>query len=241
MKKINQLTLALIALFASALATQCFAKEQAPQEPNLKTQKTLKSALYENRSKLIKVAEKLLSPLEFEVAFESGTERAFQNRYWNNKESGLYVDLISGKPLFSSAHKFKSGTGWPSFDRSLSDEEVLEVSDLSHGMKRVEVRSKTSDIHLGHVFEDGPRKTTGRRFCINSAALRFVPLAEIKEGGYLADLKRAELLDQYKDFLGHSHKSEKKVVKRGSKPIKKTVKKNAKRAIRKRDKKRRQD
>ena len=135
----------------------------------------------------------MLSPLEYQVAFKSGTERSFANRYWNNKKAGIYVDLISGEPLFSSAHKFKSGTGWPSFDRALSAKEVVEVVDESHGMKRVEVRSKTSDIHLGHVFEDGPRKTTGRRFCINSAALRFIPRDQMETEGYGAWIKKAGL------------------------------------------------
>ena len=169
----------------------CLAVDHAPPPPSPKVVKTLKRALKAGRSELERKAKKLLSPLEFKVAFKSGTERAFKNRYWDNKEPGLYVDLISGRPLFSSAHKFKSGTGWPSFDRTLGDE-VVEVVDESHGMRRVEVRSKTSDIHLGHVFEDGP-KTTGRRFCINSAALRFIPLKKLKAEGYGAWVKKAGL------------------------------------------------
>lgn len=175
------------------LVSVCCAQDQSPPPPDIKAQQQLKSALNEGRGKLKSVAEQLLSPIEYQVAFESGTERAFANRYWNNKKSGIYVDLISGKPLFSSAHKFKSGTGWPSFDRALSKLEVVEVVDKSHGMTRVEVRSKTSNIHLGHVFEDGPRKTTGRRFCINSAALRFIPLDEMEKEGYGEWIKKSEL------------------------------------------------
>lgn len=180
----------------SLISLACFVSAcvaQSPTPPDQSVQAQLKRALRKGRAKLESTARDLLSPLEYKVAFESGTERAFQNRYWDNKKSGIYVDLVSGKPLFSSAHKFKSGTGWPSFDRALSKLEVVEVVDKSHGMTRVEVRSKTSDIHLGHVFEDGPRKTTGRRFCINSAALRFIPRSEMKAAGYGSWIKKAGL------------------------------------------------
>lgn len=169
-----------------------FAEEQSPPVPSEKTVAQLKVALSLGRTTLMKRAQAFLSPLEYRVAFESGTERAFRNRYWDNTEAGLYVDLISGLPLFSSAHKFKSGTGWPSFDRALS-EEVVEVEDTSHGMRRVEVRSKTSDIHLGHVFEDGPPDTTNRRFCINSASLRFIPLKDLEKEGYGEWIEKAGL------------------------------------------------
>lgn len=229
MKVLNQLTLTLIILLTASITTLSLAKDQSPEVPDATTQKRLKDALKEDRETLLKVAEELLSPLEFEVAFKSGTERAFRNRYYDNKEAGIYVDVVSGEPLFSSAHKFKSGTGWPSFDRSLSDTEVLEVEDTSHGMKRVEVRSKMSDIHLGHVFEDGPKSTTGRRFCINSASLRFVPLSEIKSEGYLEVLRVADLLEEYKGFLeGNSENLEEKSAKKvAKKVIKRAVKKSA--------------
>ena len=200
---LSQITVITVVLLTAALGTQCLAQDQAPPPPSKAAQKQLKAALKKDKKTLIKVAESVLSPLEYKVAFKSGTERAFKNRYWKNKEHGIYVDVVSGEPLFSSAHKFKSGTGWPSFDRPLSKKTVVEVVDKSHGMKRVEVRSKASDIHLGHVFEDGPKKTTGRRFCINSASLRFVPLASLDEEGYHDLLESSGLMSEYKKLKDH--------------------------------------
>lgn len=115
---------------------------------------------------------------QYHIACEGGTEPPFRNAYWDHKEEGVYVDVISGKPLFSSEAKFDSGTGWPSFFAPLDSEEIVEIVDTTHGMRRVEVRSKTGDAHLGHVFPDGP-KPTGLRYCINSAALKFVPKSEL--------------------------------------------------------------
>ncbi len=124
-----------------------------------------------------------LSPIQRAVTQEDATERPFQNEFWDSKEAGLYVDVVSGEPLFASVHKFDSGTGWPSFTRPVEAEHVVERSDSSHGMVRTEVRSRHGDSHLGHVFPDGPGPG-GQRYCINSASLRFVPVDRLEEEGY---------------------------------------------------------
>lgn len=135
---------------------------------------------------------KKLSPEAFAVVCNSDTEPAFQNKYWNHKEDGIYVDVASGEPLFSSLDKFDSGSGWPSFTKPIEKENVVEHEDRSFGMRRVEVRSKHGDSHLGHVFDDGPRDKGGLRFCINSASLRFVPLEQMEKEGYGDYLKAFE-------------------------------------------------
>lgn len=127
--------------------------------------------------------KKLLTPEQYEIVAKNGTERPFYNAYWDHHEPGLYVDVVSGEPLFSSTDKFDSGTGWPSFTRAIKSDGVKELRDVSHGMIRVEVRSQKSNSHLGHIFDDGPLPTR-KRYCINSASLRFVPVSELEKQGY---------------------------------------------------------
>ena len=124
-----------------------------------------------------------LSDMQYQVTQCSATEPPFRNEFWNHKEPGIYVDVVSGEPLFSSSDKFDSGTGWPSFIRPIEPQNVTEHTDTAYGMRRVEVRSKIGDSHLGHVFPDGPGPT-GLRYCINSASLKFIPRAEMEAAGY---------------------------------------------------------
>ncbi|MEM6533355.1 MAG: peptide-methionine (R)-S-oxide reductase MsrB [Myxococcota bacterium] len=138
-----------------------------------------------------------LSDEQFRVTQNNGTERPYSGEYVNNKEAGLYVDVVSGEPLFASFDKYDSGSGWPSFTRPIVEQHVVELADDSHGMRRVEVRSRDGDSHLGHLFPDGPRQAeengprtpTGMRYCINSASLRFIPVYELESEGYEEFLK----------------------------------------------------
>jgi peptide-methionine (R)-S-oxide reductase len=139
-----------------------------------------------------------LTPEQYRVTQENGTERPFTGEYNDNKEPGLYVDVVSGEPLFASSDKFESGCGWPSFTKPLVPAHVAERRDTSHGMVRVEVRSAQGDSHLDHVFEDGPRDRGGLRYCINSASLRFIPRDRMVEEGY------EEYLDQVPNETGES-------------------------------------
>jgi peptide-methionine (R)-S-oxide reductase len=125
-----------------------------------------------------------LSPEQYRVTQHAGTERPFENEYWDNKEPGIYVDVVSGEPLFASTDKFDSKSGWPSFTKPLDTKNVIENVDSTHGMSRTEVRSTHGDSHLGHVFPDGPRDGGGLRYCINSASLRFIRLDELESEGY---------------------------------------------------------
>ncbi len=137
-------------------------------------------------SRYTKSAEALarLTPEQFHVTQEAGTERPFTGEFWQHREAGLYVDIVSGEPLFTSLDKFDSACGWPSFSKPVDQASVRETSDRSHGMMRTEVRSSHADSHLGHVFPDGPRERGGLRYCINSAALRFVPVERLEAEGY---------------------------------------------------------
>src|SRR5215216_5925260 len=126
---------------------------------------------------------KRLSPLQYEVTQHEGTERPFSNEYWNNKKDGIYVDIVSGEPLFSSLDKYDSGTGWPSFTKPLEPDNISAKTDYKLFMARTEVRSKHANSHLGHLFDDGPAPT-GMRYCMNSASMRFIPVEKLREEGY---------------------------------------------------------
>ena len=133
-----------------------------------------------------------LTPMQFKVTQQNGTEPPFQNEYWNNFEDGVYVDIVDGTPLFTSKDKFDSMCGWPSFAKPIDYERINSKMDCSHMMTRTEIRSKQADSHLGHVFEDGPEELGGLRYCINSAALKFIPVKDLEKEGYKEFLKLFE-------------------------------------------------
>ncbi len=136
-----------------------------------------------------------LTEEQYRVTQEKATEPAFQNTFWDNEDAGIYVDIVSGEPLFASTTKFDSGCGWPSFTKPIDPDNIAELPDLSHGMTRIEVRSSHGDSHLGHVFDDGPADAGGLRYCINSAALRFVPVRDLEREGYGKYRKLFESVD----------------------------------------------
>lgn len=137
-----------------------------------------------NNKKDVHALQKKLTPMQYYVTQEDGTEPPFQNEYWDHEEEGIYVDIVSGEPLFSSLDKYDAGCGWPSFTKPIHQSNVTEHVDMTHGMVRTEVRSLEGDSHLGHVFDDGPREAGGLRYCINSAALRFIPVNQLDDEGY---------------------------------------------------------
>lgn len=148
---------------------------------------TMENKEYEKPGK--EELKKKLNQIQYSVTQENATERPFQNEFWDHKEEGIYVDIISGEPLFTSKDKFDSGCGWPSFTKPLERKVIKEKADFSHNMHRIEIRSKEADSHLGHVFTDGPLEKGGLRYCINSAALRFIPKDKLEEEGYGEYLK----------------------------------------------------
>jgi methionine-R-sulfoxide reductase len=176
------LLLALLATVAAAAAPR--ASAQAPAR-SVNRDRTMTTPFQKpNDTEL----QKKLSPLQFRVTQHEGTEPAFRNEFWDNHEAGIYVDVVSGEPLFSSLDKYDSGTGWPSFTRPLVPENIKTKTDRTLGMARTEVRSSHADSHLGHLFDDGPRPT-GLRYCMNSASMRFIPVNQLAAQGYGEYLK----------------------------------------------------
>ncbi|HEV7866731.1 MAG TPA: peptide-methionine (R)-S-oxide reductase MsrB [Chthoniobacteraceae bacterium] len=183
--------------FASVVALAAFPglTHHAMSEPTPAAVKAAPAAPKSEPTKAIPTDEELrkrLTPLQYAVTRENATERPFSNEYWKHNGEGIYVDIISGKPLFSSKDKFDTDCGWPGFAKPIDAGEVKELADKTHGMERVEVRSKTGEAHLGHVFNDGPKELGGLRYCINSAAIRFVPKEKMAEAGYGEWLKTLE-------------------------------------------------
>jgi peptide methionine sulfoxide reductase msrA/msrB len=162
---------------------------------------TIKGSIMEDKKKkYTKQSEnelkKKLTDIQYKVTQQNGTEPPFQNEYWSNKEKGIYVDIVTGEPLFVSSDKYESGCGWPSFTKPIDKDSIIYKRDTTHGMERTEVRSRDGDSHLGHVFNDGPVEKGGLRYCINSASLKFIPFSEMDKEGYgeLKELLKTDLL-----------------------------------------------
>ncbi len=180
MSSIKMAGIAAVALLAAGLVAMVRHGRAQPAETSTFDQEKMKDFKKPEPSEL----KKKLTSEQFTVTQQCGTERAFRNAYWDNHKPGLYVDVVSGEPLFSSLDKFDSGTGWPSFTQPAKGTEIVEKKDSAYGMVRTEVRSKVADSHLGHVFDDGPGDKGGMRYCINSASLKFIPLEEMDQAGY---------------------------------------------------------
>ena len=176
-------------IFIALVAVMIFLNRARGQAPNVSpappTSMTTPSSTDQNSKKTSSGdLKKQLTPEQYRVTQLCGTEPPFRNEYWDNHKPGIYVDVVSGEPLFTSLDKFDSGSGWPSFTKPIDKNNVVEKSDRTFGMERTEVKSSKGDSHLGHVFDDGPTDKGGLRYCINSASLRFIPVEKLKEEGY---------------------------------------------------------